>query len=136
MGMELLIINEILNTQKYTDAALQQLNYILGCNSLNLSFVCGYGAHAVKDPHQSINSYDTLSLAPPGFIPGGPNQYPEDPFLRTLVSSHHPPPAKCYVDNHWSYASNEVCTCYNSGFIILAGFFFNPGNNENRNTSP
>ena len=126
IGMELLIINEILATQKYTEIALQQLNYILGCNSLNLSFVSGYGTHAVKDPHQSINSYDTLSLAPPGFVPGGPNQYPEDPFLRTLVSSFHPAPAKCYVDKHWSYASNEVCTCYNSGLIMLAGFFFNP----------
>lgn len=126
MGMELLIINEILQSKKYTDAALQQLNYILGCNSLNLSFVCGYGTHAVKDPHQSINSYDTLSLAPPGFIPGGPNQYPQDKFLQNLVSAHHPPPAKCYVDKHWAYACNEVCTCYTSGFIMLAGFFFNP----------
>jgi hypothetical protein len=72
------------------DAALQQLNYILGCNSLNLSFASGYGPNAVKDTHQSINSYDTPSLAPPGFIPGGPNRYPQDPFLTTLISAHHP----------------------------------------------
>jgi endoglucanase len=126
IGMELLIINEIFGTRKYTDVALQQLNYILGCNSLNLSFVSGYGKNAVKDPHQSINSYDSLSLAPPGFIPGGPNRFPEDHFLQTLIATRHPPPAKCYIDNHWSYASNEVCTCYNSGFIMLAGFFFDP----------
>ncbi len=129
IGMELLIINEIFKTDKYTDAALQQLNYILGCNSLNLSFVSNFGSNSVKDPHQSINSYDTISLSPPGFIPGGPNRFPQDPFLVALVSAHHPSPAKCYVDNHWSYASNEVCTCYNSGLIMLAGFFFKPESN-------
>jgi endoglucanase len=133
MGMELLIMNEILNTQKYTEAALQQLNYILGCNSLNLSFVSGYGKNSVKDPHQSINSYNTFSQAPPGFIPGGPNRYPEDPTLRKLINTSHPPPAKCYVDYHWAYACNEVCTCYNSGFIFLAGFFYNPRSNSNAN---
>jgi endoglucanase len=122
-GMELLIINRILDTQVYTATALHQLNYILGCNSLNLSFVSGYGTNAVKDPHQSINSYDTLNLAPPGFIPGGPNQNKEDPFLTRLIQTKNPPPAKCYVDFHWAYACNEVCLPYNSGLIFLAGYF-------------
>jgi endoglucanase len=122
-GMELLIINRILNTGEYTGIALHQLNYILGGNSLNLSFVSGYGRHAVSDPHQSINSYDQINQAPPGFIPGGPNQYPQDPSLAMLIKQKNPPPAKCYVDFHWSYACNEVCLPYNSGFIFLAGYF-------------
>jgi endoglucanase len=122
-GMELLIIDLILNTSAYENIALHQLNYLLGCNSLNLSFVSGYGQYAVKDPHQSINTYDNLDQAPPGFIPGGPNKFKQDPYLPRLIETKNPAPAKCYVDYHWSYACNEVCVPYNSGFVFLSGYF-------------
>jgi len=129
-GMELLIINNILKTKNYTEAALHQLNYILGCNSLNLCFVSGFGTHGVRDPHQSINTYDNLTIAPPGFVPGGPNFFKQDPFLIRLIEKSNPAHAKCYVDNHWSYASNEVCIPYNSGLIFLGGYFLGFPNKE------
>jgi len=122
-GMELILINNIFHTQEYTEAALHELNYILGCNALNLCFVSGYGTYGVRDPHQSINSYDNLNLAPPGFVPGGANYMKQDPFLIQLIDDHHPAPSKCYIDKHWSYATNEVCLPYNSGLILLAGCF-------------
>lgn len=126
-GMELILINNILNTREYSSAALHQLNYILGCNPLNICFVSGFGTNGVKDPHQSINSYDNLMVAPPGFVPGGANSNKEDRLLTMLIENSNPAPAKCYVDHHWSYASNEVCLPYNSGLILLAGFFMGNG---------
>lgn len=124
-GMDLLLMDEIFGTREFEEAALQQLHYILGCNTPGICFVSNFGSHPVKDPHQSINSYDTLSLAPPGFIPGGPNRYPQDPILANLISARHPAPAACYVDQHWAYACNEVCTTFTSGFVFLAGYFCN-----------
>lgn len=131
-GMELLIINNIFKTNGYTHAALQELNYILGCNSLNLCFVSGFGTYGVRDPHQSINSYDNLTLAPPGFVPGGANYLKQDPFLTRLIEKSNPAPAKCYVDKHWSYATNEVCIPYNSGLVLLAGYFLNENKDSDR----
>lgn len=126
VGMEMLIINHLLKTEKYSAVALNQLNYILGCNSLNLCFLSGYGSNGVKDPHQCINSYDKLVEAPPGFIPGGPNSYIDkwDKALYDYVTINKLPPAKCYLDNHASFSSNEVCVCYNSGLVFLSGFFY------------
>ena len=126
VGMEMLIIDRLFKTEKYSTVALNQLNYILGCNSLNLCFLSGYGSKSVKDPHQCINSYDHLEEAPPGFIPGGPNSYINkwDIGLYDYVTKNSLPPAKCYLDNHASFSSNEVCVCYNSGLVFLSGFFY------------
>jgi endoglucanase len=126
VGMEMLIVDRLFKTEKYSIVALNQLNYILGCNSLNLCFLSGYGTNGVKDPHQCINSYDNLDEAPPGFIPGGPNSYIDkwDMGLFNYVTKNNLPPAKCYLDQHASFSSNEVCVCYNSGLVFLSGFFY------------
>ena len=127
IGMEMLIINKLINSQKYTNTALEQLNYILGCNSLNFCFLSGFGTNGVIDPHQCINSYDNLTQAPPGFVPGGPNSYIDkwDLTLYNYVTQYKLPPAKCYIDKHESFSSNEVCVVYNSGLVMLSGFFYN-----------
>jgi endoglucanase len=126
-GMEMLIINNLLHSQKYTNTAMDQLNYILGCNSLNFCFLSGFGSNGVKDPHQCINSYDDLAQAPPGFVPGGPNSYIDkwDIALYNYVTQNNLPPAQCYLDKHESFSSNEVCVVYNSGLVMLSGILYN-----------
>jgi endoglucanase len=125
IGMEMLIIDKLFDTNKYENIALGQLNYLLGCNSLNLCFLSGFGTYGVRDPHQCINSYDNLTEAPPGFIPGGPNKNIDgDYLLSQYVKANKLPPAKCYLDKHGAYACNEVCVAYNSGMVFLSGFFY------------
>jgi endoglucanase len=125
-GMEMIIIDRILKTNQYEEIALNQLNYILGCNSLNLCFLTGFGEHGVRDPHQCINSYDDFDYAPPGFIPNGPNmRINGEPQLKALVEKYNLPPAKCYLDDHWAYSCNEVDVVYHSGFVFLSGYFSN-----------
>jgi endoglucanase len=119
----LLIAYEMTRDLKYKNAAHAQLNYILGLNSLNQSFVTGSGTHTVKKPyHWTYLSGFYL----PGWASSGPNGYNDaiDPLLRDLISEGTPA-AKCYLDeatSAGSWSSNEGQITENSALVFLAGY--------------
>lgn len=126
--------------QKYLDYALRQVNYLLGVNALDLSFLSKEGENSVKRPyHWTAAAYQLII---PGLMVGGPNQYKTgaDSALLDLINQGTPP-AKCYVDqcsNVGSWASNE-CGLDNCWFMFTLGYFYNqpdkkPGdvNNDNQ----
>ena len=108
----------------YQDAALSQMNWFLGENSLSFSFVTGHGENSVKHPwHWTMTALGKLM---PGWASGGPNQYPQsaDPLL-TAVIKRGTPPAKCYVDScdgNGSWASNEGETSENAALVFCSGY--------------
>ncbi len=111
----------------YLEAALSHLSYLLGNNPLNLCYVTGHGTNSTKDPLQVPSIYDGIAAPVPGFLAGGPNQYSDayDILLNNYISANHPAPAKCYLDNHASYSSNEVCVTYTAPALFMAGYFSN-----------
>lgn len=106
----------------YESVALSQLNYILGTNAHNLSFITGIGTNSVMHPHHRPSASDGIVDPVPGLIAGGPNQYLNDPLLQSLFNSSTPP-ALCYVDHVDSYASNEICINWNAPLVFVAGYF-------------
>jgi endoglucanase len=109
---------------RYREAALRQMNWLLGGNSLGFSFVTGEGENSVKNPWHWI-SHDYGKLMP-GWVSGGPNQYPAgaDSLLTSLIK-RGTPPAKCYVDANTpngSWASNEGETSENASLVFAAGY--------------
>jgi endoglucanase len=50
-------------------------------------------------------------------LSGGPNAARQDPVLKALPA--HLPPAKVYVDDQSSYASNEVCINWQAMLVFL-----------------
>ena len=108
----------------YRDAALGQMNWFLGENSLSFSFVTGHGENSVKHPwHWTMTALRRLM---PGWASGGPNQYTTgaDPLLTALIK-RGTPPAKCYVDacdGNSSWASNEGETSENGALVFCSGF--------------
>jgi len=110
----------------YLEVALSHLNYLLGCNGLNLCFVTGHGTNSTKDPWQAPMVYDGIAAPIPGFVPGGPNKFGGDYMLNNYISTSHPAPSKCYLDNHGSYSGNEVCVTYTAPILFLASYFYNP----------
>ena len=112
-------------TQK--DAALMQLNYMLGLNSLNKSFIMSHGCNPMTQPWNCIYLYYNKSL--PGWCAGGPNQYTTgaDQLLINVITSGAPK-AKCYVDagvcNVGSWADNEGETSENAALVFLSGYFY------------
>lgn len=107
------------HTNRYHNFAVAQVNYALGVNPLNRSFVCGFGNNPPINPHHSgaHNSYDNNISDPPtnrhtiyGALVGGPD------------SSDH------YTDDRDNYVNNEVACDYNAGFTgALAGLYENYG---------
>jgi endoglucanase len=119
--------------ESYKNAALDQLNYILGVNVHKLSFVTGVGVNFVLNPHHRPSEADNIDPAIPGLLAGGPEQYLSDPLLSSLFDSSTPP-ARCYIDDVDSYASNEIAINWNAPLVFVSGYFTNesltPINNE------
>ncbi len=108
-------------TDSYYRTALQQLNYILGCNRLNISFVTGIGTSSPMNPHHRPSYADGIEAPIPGLLVGGPDEYLDDAVLKAHFTSSTPP-ARCYVDDWQSYASNEIAINWNAPLVFVAGY--------------
>ncbi len=117
---------KIFNDSTYYNDALDQLNYILGCNGNDISYVTGVGPKHVMHPHHRQSAADGILEPVPGLMAGGPNQYLNDPTLQSHFNSSTPP-ALCYIDNQESYASNEIAINWNAPLVFVAGFFAREG---------
>lgn len=94
---------------KYRSFALSQINYILGDNPRNSSYVVGFGNNPPKNPHhRAAHDSPTFSINAPavnrheltGALVGGPAS--ADDFD--------------WRDDRSDYIRNEVATDYNAGF--------------------
>ncbi len=134
----LILAYEISKKAEYLNVIQRQMDYILGVNGHNLSFVTQTGSNSVNFPHHRQSGADNLALPVPGLLAGGPNQYLNDPVLQNLFD-YSTPPALCYVDDQRSYASNEIAINWNAPLVFAAGYFnsatvdYVSGDNETEN---
>ncbi|MFG1887880.1 glycoside hydrolase family 9 protein [Micromonospora sp. NPDC049051] len=113
---------------KYRDGAVRAMDYILGRNALNISYVTGWGEHAAENQHSRIFGHQLdpdLPKPPAGSLAGGPNAALQDPFAAKLLAGCKP--MFCYVDDINSYATNEVAINWNSALAWLASFLADQG---------
>ena len=106
----------------YKRAALQQLNYILGCNRLDRTFVTGVGTVSPMNPHHRPSYSDGVVAPIPGLMVGGPDHGLDDAILASMFNSSTPP-ARCYADNWQSYASNEIAINWNAPLVFVSSYF-------------
>jgi len=109
---------------KYANGVIDSLDYILGRNPMAMSYVAGYGARAMRNPHHRFWAHQKdarLPEAPPGAVSGGPNSMLQDPYIRKLGMSGCPPQT-CYVDNIDSYSTNEVAINWNAPLAWTTAF--------------
>jgi len=118
----LIVGNELTNDRSFVATALEQLNYILGCNCKSISFLTGVGAHAAMHIHHRPSAADGIDAPVPGLVAGGPNSWRADSVLQKEFPSGTPP-AQCYVDDDRSYASNEICINWNAPIVFVTGYF-------------
>jgi endoglucanase len=96
---------------KYYNFAVRQMNYALGNNPRNSSYVCGFGTNPPKNPHHRTahGCWSNNQNGPPavtrhilyGALVGGPGR--DD----------------SYTDDRSNYVNNEVATDYNAAFSGL-----------------
>ncbi|WNS42346.1 glycoside hydrolase family 9 protein [Paenibacillus sp. MMS20-IR301] len=94
--------------ERNIQVASGNLNYLLGVNPLQLSFITGYGENRVHITHHEIYMRDFITEMPNGYMPGGPNNTGKFNF-----------PAKAYNQATVDWESNEQALNYNSPLTYL-----------------
>ncbi|MBQ3715287.1 MAG: glycoside hydrolase family 9 protein [Fibrobacter sp.] len=124
MGVWLLYAYYLTGDKKYYQSAVKTLDYLLGKNPLDMSFVTGFGSKSPKHPHHRPSQADGISEPVPGMLVGGPQPGGEDIGSQEWQCRDYRvnnAPAKSYLDDECSYASNEVAINWNSPAAYLAG---------------
>jgi len=109
---------------KYLDAMRLGMDYILGRNPLNTSYVSGYGTYSMQHPHHRFWANDPANgfpPPPPGALAGGPNSDPNDPVALAANLAGRAP-SKRYLDVLGSFTTNEVAINWNAPLVWVATF--------------
>ena len=122
-GMVLSLAYDLTRTPKYRDGAFAVMDYLLGRNPVNYSYVSGWGDQPVRNVHHRhwANQLDpSLPTAPPGALSGGPNSALQDPVAQRMLQGC--PAQRCWVDHIEAYSLNEVTVNWNSALAWLSNW--------------
>ncbi|MGE5599270.1 MAG: glycoside hydrolase family 9 protein, partial [Bacteroidota bacterium] len=98
-GMVMLLADRLSPNQAYREAALGQLDFVLGLNPLSKCFVTGIGSDWPHMPHHRFDAVSPRSV--PGILVGGPNNRSESGAEPAGLGPYS------YIDARSSYSSNE-----------------------------
>jgi endoglucanase len=111
---------------QYRDGVVRSMDYILGRNALNLSYITGYGDVFAENQHsrQYANQVDpSLPNPPVGTMSGGPNSTAAatgDPVAAPLFKDC--PAQSCYIDDIGSWSTNEITINWNAPLSWVSSF--------------
>ncbi|MBR3630135.1 MAG: glycoside hydrolase family 9 protein [Oscillospiraceae bacterium] len=111
---------------KYLGGIVSAMDYILGRNALDFSYVTGYGSHSVQYPHHrfwAVTENPSFPKAPCGVLCGGPNSDIADPAIKATDCMHGETPAQlCYIDSNQAYSVNECAINWNAPLAWVTGY--------------
>jgi endoglucanase len=114
---------------EYRNAVIDAMDYILGRNPLDQSFVSGYGERPISNPHHRFWAHSLaaeLPPPPPGALSGGPNsRYSTDRVAKALIDEGCAPQT-CWTDDIRAYSMNEVAINWNAPLVWVAAFLDEP----------
>ena len=113
-GIALINAYLITKDKKYIDAALTNMDYLLGRNATGYSFVTGIGPKPTMRPHHRPSIADGIEDPIPGLLAGGPN-----PGIQDHAYYEYKEPETAYSDTDASYASNEIAINWNAPAVYL-----------------
>lgn len=114
---------DLTGNAKYSKAALGAINYVLGDNPMNQSYVTGFGERDSKNQHNRwyANQLDSNLPHPiAGSIAGGPNNALQDPTAEQKLAGCVG--AMCYIDDIQSYSTNEFAINWNAPLAWVASY--------------
>jgi endoglucanase len=110
---------------KYRSGALEAMDYILGRNALNQSYVTGYGTRFSHRQHSRwfAKAADPDYPPPPnGALAGGANSSIQDPVAQRLFGSTGCAAQVCYVDDIEAWSLNEIAINWNAALGQMAAW--------------
>ncbi|KUO14425.1 glycoside hydrolase family 9 protein [Streptomyces dysideae] len=115
--------HDLTGEDKYRDAVLRGMDYIMGGNPLSQSYVTGYGERYSHNQHHRFWAKQKDAKLPnpaPGALAGGPNSSLEDPVASAKLKGCAP--AKCYMDDIESWSTNEITINWNAPLAWVASY--------------
>ena len=115
--------------RKYLNAAVAGMDYILGRNAMDQSYVTGYGSKPLANPHHRFWAYQSNNKfphAPPGAVSGGPNSGLQDPTIKAAKIAGCAA-EKCFADNIESWSTNEIAINWNAPLVWVLFFLDEKG---------
>uniref|UniRef100_UPI000693E786 glycoside hydrolase family 9 protein n=1 Tax=Nonomuraea candida TaxID=359159 RepID=UPI000693E786 len=119
---------DLTGQEKYREAVREAMDYVLGRNALNQSYVTGYGEVASKNQHSRWYARQLdpeLPNPPRGTLAGGPNSAIQDPVAQRLLRGCEP--QFCYIDDIESWATNELTINWNAPLAWISAFLADRG---------
>ncbi|CAM3955520.1 glycoside hydrolase family 9 protein [Vibrio aerogenes] len=123
-GIFLGVAYDLTGKPKYLQAMSDAMDYILGRNPMDQSYVTGYGSYPLMNPHHRYwgHSRDaSLPVAPPGVLSGGPDSIDfSDPVAETMKGKCTG--QACWVDDIGAWTLNEVTVNWNAPFFWVVSY--------------
>ncbi|MEV0182255.1 glycoside hydrolase family 9 protein [Streptomyces sp. NPDC050625] len=119
---------DLTGAAKYRDGAVQSMDYLLGRNALNISYVTGYGEVHSHNQHSRWYAHELdprLPAPPKGTLAGGANSSIQDPYAQSRL--HGCTGQFCYIDDIQSWSTNETAVNWNAALAWMASFVADQG---------
>ena len=110
-GITLINAYKITNDSEYLNAAIAQINYLLGRNHFNQTFITNVGTNFVKNISNLYARAKQIKM--PGLLVGGANATAQDKRVYPNKGQ------LSYADDELAYATNGNATDYNASVISL-----------------
>ncbi|MBX3564061.1 MAG: glycoside hydrolase family 9 protein [Sphingomonas sp.] len=123
-AMILATAHDLSGDAKYRAGVIAALDYVLGRNPMNVSYVSGYGARSMQNPHHRFwaHSLDKkLPGPPPGVLSGGPNSTNMSDDIAKAMKGRCAP-QMCWADDIHAFALNEVAINWNAPLFWVAAW--------------
>jgi endoglucanase len=120
---------DLTKDKKYLNGVVEAMDYLLGRNPLDQSFITGYGSRPLSNPHHRFWAHQAnpaFPSAPPGVLSGGPNSGLQDPYVKAAGLAGCAP-MKCFVDNIEAWSANEITINWNAPLAWVAAFLDEQG---------
>lgn len=119
----LALAHDFTGQERYRGGVIDVMDFILGRNPLDRSFISGYGARPMRNPHHRFwaHSMDpAYPPPPPGALSGGPNQNTgQDEAAKALKGCA---PQACWLDDIRAYSLNEVAINWNAPLVWVSAW--------------
>ncbi len=121
-GILLGVAWQITHEPAYRDAVVDVADYMFGRNALDRSYVTGFGARPMRQPHHRFWAHAAdarYPAPPPGVLSGGPNgsARTDDATLKGRCVGQ-----TCWRDDWRAFTMNEVAINWNAPLVWVTAF--------------
>jgi endoglucanase len=114
---------------KYLNGVVEAMDYILGRNPLDQSYVTGHGERPLRNPHHRFWAHQanpSFPAPPPGAVSGGPNTGLQDPYVQAAGLAGCAP-QKCFIDHIEAWSANEITINWNAPLAWVTAYLDEKG---------